>query len=74
MNLKDVIDPSLLSQLEERTDCKISVFGKTVGIIGHQNDIENAKRAVEDILSGARFENVWRSLSKRRADERETEW
>jgi ribosomal RNA assembly protein len=67
-------DGKIRSQLEEVTDCRISVYGKTVSIIGHINDIENAKRAVEDILSGARFETVWRNQSKRRADESSTEW
>ncbi len=60
-------------QLEERTDTKISVYGKTVALIGKPSDLEDAKDAVERILSGAQFETVWRHLARGRVEKNEWE-
>lgn len=67
-------DGAIRSQLEERTDTRISVYGKTVSIIGRPDDVELCRRGIEMILSGARFESVWRVIQRRRADTPTTEW
>ncbi|MBL7100579.1 MAG: RNA-processing protein [Nanoarchaeota archaeon] len=48
--------------IERLTGCFISVYGKTVGIIGPVDKILIAKKAVEDILKGAPHGNVYNWL------------
>jgi ribosomal RNA assembly protein len=45
-------------KIEEETNSKISVYGKTVGIIANIKDIENAQQSVELLLKGATHETV----------------
>lgn len=54
--------------IEELTECYISVYGKTIGIIGRPEDLVNARRAVESLLQGSPHANVYRWLEKRRRD------
>lgn len=52
--------------IEDLTQCHISVFGKTIGIIGPVDFIMAAKRAVEMLLRGSPHSNVYRMLEKKR--------
>lgn len=54
--------------LERLTDTKISVYGKTVSIIGSYQDVENTANAVEKILSGAPHKNVYKFLEERKEE------
>jgi ribosomal RNA assembly protein len=54
--------------IEELTDCSISVFGKTIGIIGLPEPAANARQAVESLLRGSTHANVYKWLEKRRRD------
>ncbi len=51
--------------LEQMTKCLVSVYGKTVGIIGHFDDISTAKIAIERLISGASHKTVWEFIRNR---------
>lgn len=55
--------------IESITDTHLSVYGKTVSIIGEAEGVELAGRAVESILSGAPHGPIFKSL-----EERKREW
>ena len=59
--------------IEELTECYISVYGKTIAIIGKSEDLVNAKRAVESLLHGSPHSNVYRWLEKRRREAKRRE-
>jgi len=46
--------------IERLTNCYLSVYGKTVSIIGIVEDIALARQAVEDLLKGAPHANVYK--------------
>ena len=46
--------------IEELTECSISVFGKTISIIGQPESAANARQAVESLLRGSRHANVYK--------------
>jgi len=50
--------------LEEYTDTFISVYGKTVSIIGRSDTISIARRAVEMLIKGSPHSNVYKWLEK----------
>jgi len=50
--------------IEKETGTKISVFGKTVSIIGLPENVELAKKAVEMLLEGAKHKTVTGFLKK----------
>ncbi len=52
--------------IEELTECSISVFGKTISIIGSAESAAAARQAVESLLGGSRHANVYKWLEKRR--------
>lgn len=52
--------------IEQLTDCHLSVYGKTIGIIGRSEDILNAKKAVESLLSGSTHASVFKFLENKR--------
>ncbi|MBW2978276.1 KH domain-containing protein [Candidatus Woesearchaeota archaeon] len=52
--------------VEDLTECYISVYGKTIGLIGEPENVTVARRAVEDILKGSPHGNVYKWLEKRR--------
>jgi len=54
--------------IEELTECSISVFGKTISIIGQPESAANARQAVESLLRGSRHANVYKWLEKRRRE------
>ncbi|MBN2566987.1 RNA-processing protein [Candidatus Woesearchaeota archaeon] len=54
--------------IEALTDAHISVYGKTVAIIGETEAALYAKRAIEMLLSGSPHTNVYKMLEKRRKE------
>ena len=54
--------------IEELTECNISVFGKTISIIGQPESAANARQAVESLLRGSKHANVYKWLEKKRRD------
>ena len=54
--------------IEELAECNISVFGKTISIIGLPESTSNARQAVESLLSGSTHANVYKWLERRRRD------
>jgi len=56
--------------IEELTETRLSIFGKTVGIIGPIEYLVDARRAVESLLSGSPHAHVYRWLERRRKQRR----
>ena len=54
--------------IEELAECNISVFGKTISIIGLPDACASARYAVESLLRGSTHANVYKWLEKRRRD------
>ena len=54
--------------IESLTDCYISIYGKTVSIIGNVENVSLARRAVEGLLRGAKHGNIYKWLEKRRKE------
>ncbi len=52
--------------IEQLTGCFVSVYGKTVCIIGEVAWADVAKRAVEKLLGGAMHKTVWKFLESQR--------
>ena len=63
------VDGKARKTIEKLTNTNISVYGKTVGIIGEARDVELAARGIESILSGAPHGPIFKSL-----EERKKEW
>ncbi len=56
--------------IEQSTDTSISVYGKTVGIIGAATDIRSAREAVEMLIKGSKHATVYRMLERKRKEKR----
>ena len=54
--------------IEELTECSISVFGKTISIIGLPEAVASARQAVESLLRGSTHANVYKWLERRRRE------
>lgn len=54
--------------IEELTECHISVYGKTITIIGELEGVTMCKRAIEKLLSGSQHSGVYRWLEKQRKE------
>jgi ribosomal RNA assembly protein len=52
--------------IEDLTGAYISVYGKTIAVIGEHSAVSLARRAVESLLSGANHAAVYRWLEKQR--------
>ena len=52
--------------IERYTDTKISIYGKTISIIGKWDKIIIAKKAVEMLLSGSLHSSVYKFLEKQK--------
>lgn len=59
--------------IEELTGCHVSVYGKTVMILGNLEWLATARRAVEALLSGSPHSTVYHWLEKRRKELRRRE-
>ena len=55
-------------RLEEITETHISVYGKTIGIVGEVETVMLARRAVESLLAGATHTSVYRWLEKKKKE------
>ncbi|MFH1404462.1 MAG: KH domain-containing protein [Candidatus Altiarchaeota archaeon] len=51
--------------IERNTNTLLSVYGKTIGIIGSFNDVALAREAVSMLVNGAKHSTVYRMLEKR---------
>ena len=58
--------------IEGITNTSISVYGKSVGIIGKYDQVEIAKEAVLKLIKGARHSSVYKFLEKSSAQEHES--
>jgi len=56
-------DGRMKKEIEAIADCRISVYGNTVAIIGKIDAIEYAKEALEKIIRGAKHASVYRYLA-----------
>lgn len=45
--------------IERFTECKISIYGKTISLIGGWEQIQNAKKAIEMFIRGAKHASVY---------------
>ncbi len=54
--------------IEALTDCYISVYGKTISIIGLAENTTLCLRAIEKLLRGASHSKVYAGLEKKRAE------
>ena len=52
--------------IETLTDTNLSVYGKTIGILGEVDKVGNAKRAIEMIISGSMHSTVYKWLEGQR--------
>ncbi len=52
--------------IEELTDCHVSVYGKTITIIGDIGKVAICRQAVEKLLAGSQHSSVYRWLEKQR--------
>jgi len=50
--------------IEELTHCHISIYGKTISLIGKLEDIDLGRRAIEKLILGSKHANVYRFIEK----------
>ncbi len=50
--------------IERLTETYISVYGKTISIVGRAENVMSAKKAVESLLNGSPHSNVYRFLER----------
>ena len=55
-------------EIERLTECNISVYGKTIGIIGEVQQVALARQAVAMLLQGAMHKTVWKFLEKKKKE------
>lgn len=60
-------------RIEDETETKISIFGKTISIIGKIENTEIAEKAVEMILQGARHSTVFKFIGENSLAEKKFE-
>ena len=60
--------------IEEYTETSISVFGKTVSLIGRSDTASVARRAIEMLIKGSPHSNVYRWLEKMRREVKRREF
>jgi ribosomal RNA assembly protein len=60
--------------IEQLTQTKICVFGKTIAIIGKVFDVKNAKDAMISLLQGSQHANVYSYLEKKRKIRKEEDY
>ncbi len=55
-------------EIERLTDCHVSVYGKTVGIIGESGQVSLARQAVAMLLQGSMHKTVYQFLEKKKKE------
>jgi ribosomal RNA assembly protein len=58
-------------QIEDMTDVEISVFGKTITLIGYPEQLKTARVAIDMLLEGVPHENVFAFLDKKKKESRQ---
>jgi ribosomal RNA assembly protein len=61
-------------EIETLTDTQISIYGKTIAIIGRVEDVPNARKAIENLLRGATHSSVFKFLEKKRRERHMTQF
>ncbi len=56
------------ARIEELSGCSMSVYGSTVALIGEEDQLERATRAVELLLRGSEHATVFHLLARLRRD------
>lgn len=56
------------TRLEDLTNTHISVYGKTVGIIGKVEDVELARRALDKLIKGSPHQKVYKWIDLQRVE------
>ncbi|MBN1544369.1 RNA-processing protein [Candidatus Woesearchaeota archaeon] len=54
--------------IEDATETNLSIYGKTIGIIGEVEHVMLARRAVESLLAGATHASVYKWLEKKKKE------
>jgi ribosomal RNA assembly protein len=54
--------------IEDITETNLSVYGKTIGIIGEAENVMLARRAIESLLAGATHSSVYKWLEKKKKE------
>ncbi|MAG08023.1 RNA-processing protein [Candidatus Woesearchaeota archaeon] len=52
--------------IENLTDTQISIYGKTIGIIGEVGNVMMCKKAIESLLNGSKHSSVYALLEKQK--------
>lgn len=60
------VDGKARQTIEELTECNISVYGKTISIIGKIDMVGICKKALENLLAGSPHANVYKWLERQR--------
>ncbi|HIH31696.1 TPA: RNA-processing protein [Candidatus Woesearchaeota archaeon] len=60
------MDGKARNTIEDLTECYISVYGKTISIIGKIEMVSICKRAIETLLAGSPHSNVYKWLERQR--------
>jgi ribosomal RNA assembly protein len=55
-------------QIEDMTDVEISVFGKTVALIGYPEQLKTARAAIDMLIEGVPHENVFAFLDRKKKE------
>jgi len=55
-------------RIEELSECHISVYGKTISILGRTDHIWLAKKSIQMLLSGSTHSTVYRWLERQRRE------
>ncbi|MBW3003194.1 KH domain-containing protein [Candidatus Woesearchaeota archaeon] len=56
--------------IEDLTETYITVYGKTIAIIGEANNVLNSKKAIETLLKGGTHASVYRWLERKRREQK----
>lgn len=51
-------------RIERETNTRLSVYGKTVSLIGKPDNVEIAKKALEKIITGSPHKNAYKTIRK----------
>jgi len=57
---------SVRKRIEKETNCFVSVYGDTIGIIGLEDDLKDAEEIILDILHGAEIPAAFEKLAERK--------
>jgi ribosomal RNA assembly protein len=58
-------------QIEDMTDVEISVFGKTVALIGYPEQLKTARAAIDMLIEGVPHENVFAFLDRKKKESKQ---